>query len=120
MKEENKTTDYARKYFKECNIDYSTITREDINKLIVLLEWELKHHKHFRMKLSKIVHFNSDNGVFKHCYLYVNGGYFRRRQAIDFESKEWIGFAGWACTNNTQPFIKAFIAWCDLMTVKDL
>ena len=118
MSEIKITTDKARQYFKDCNIDYSKITRANIDLLIEFIEYNLKEHKHFPMRLSKIVHYDEDRLGFKHCYLYVNGDYFKKRQAISFEKEDWIGFAGWACTNNVQPFIEAFMRWCDLMKNK--
>lgn len=113
---ENKTTNYAREYFKKSKIVYQDITREDINKLIEFLETELKEHSHFPMRLSKIVHFKRNGNNFEHCYLYVNGSYFKKRQAISFEEENWIGFCGWACSNNAQPFIRAFLKWCDYLS----
>ncbi len=111
-----KTTNEARQYFKDCQIEYSEITRKDIDKLIQLIKEQLKEHKHFPMRLSKIVHFKSENGIFLSCYLYVNGRYFKKRQAISFEEEDWIGFAGWADSGNVQPFINAFAIWCDYIT----
>jgi hypothetical protein len=113
---ENKTTDYAREYFKKLGIVYQEITREDINKLIEFLEIELKEHSHSPMRLSKIVHFKKNGNIFEHCYLYVNGSYFKKRQAISFEEESWIGFCGWACSNNAQPFIRAFLKWCNYIS----
>ncbi len=116
--EKNKTTDYAREYFKKSEIVYEEITRREIDKLIEFIEIELKEHKHFPMRLSKIVRFSRKGYDFGQCYIYVNGSYFKKRQAISFEGEDWIGFCGWACSNNAQPFIIAFLNWCDYMKDK--
>ena len=113
-----KTTNEARQYFIDCGIVYAKITRKDIDRLIEILIELLKEHKHFPMRLSKIVHFKSDETGFKHCYLYVNGRYFKKRQAISFEKEDWIGFSGWADSGNVQPFINAFLIWCNEFTPK--
>ena len=114
------TTEDARKYFEEKGLSYKIVNRKNIDILIGFLNKELKEHdSNFPMRLSKIVHYNSYMkpcpSEMNHCHLYVNGGYFKKRQAISFEGNGFIGFAGWASTNNIQPFVRAFIKWCDWM-----
>jgi len=108
-------TDEARRRFKESGIIYKNITRQDIVMLENCIRAALENHTGLTMRLSKIVHFKEDATGFIGCNLYVNGNYFKRRQSISFESYEWIGFSGWASTNNTQVFVQAFDMWLYLM-----
>lgn len=55
------------------------------------------------------------NGELLHCYLYVNSHYFERRECISFNPDGFIGFAGWADQGNTNPILRAFVEWCDLV-----
>lgn len=38
-----------------------------------------------------------------------------RRECISFNADGWIGFAGWADQGNTNPILRAFIEWCDVL-----
>lgn len=64
---------------------------------------------------KKDVSFKPDGSI-ENCYLMVDSSYFKRREAISFNTQglngqEFIGFAGWDSTDNCQPFINAFIKW---------
>lgn len=98
----------SRDYFKKLELSYKD-SNEHLNRLKELLVDHFKCHKEFPMRLSKIVHFESEYST---IYLYVNGSYFKRRECISFNRDGFIGFAGWADSNNVQPILKAFNQWC--------
>lgn len=52
------------------------------------------------------------------AYLRVDGPYFTNREAISFNSDQFIGFAGWATDKNVKPFISAFVEWVDWFVAK--
>lgn len=55
------------------------------------------------------------NGSILECYLYVNSHYFTQRECISFNRDGFIGFAGWADQGNTNPILRAFLKWCDMV-----
>lgn len=118
--------EHAREHFQRCDLDYSMITLEDINKLIDMVSEELQsylgyggeHSKQMDMKVSKLR--KKDVKVLKNGLQYariqIDGSYFKRREAITFSSTGFIGFGGELSDVNVQPILKAFCRWCDSIT----
>ena len=110
----------ARNYFKDCGLDYNSITEGDILALVLLLNEEIKKSNNngevsierFTLSKKMDVKYKKD-GTLKTCFLFVNGSYFKNRECISFNEDEFIGFAGWASYNNVKPILRAFIKWCD-------
>ena len=110
----------ARELYKQSGISYSDIGSKDIAQLIDCIKNELNNSDNeLEMKLCKLrkndVTYKEDGSI-KNCYLMVDGAYFKRREAISFNTQsikgeEFIGFAGWAGGKNTEPFINAFETW---------
>jgi hypothetical protein len=110
----------ARELYSKSGISYSDIGSKEIGHLVECLKYELEgFESDLKMKLCKLrksdIEYNED-GTIKKCHLMVDGSYFKRREAISFNSKgtngsEFIGFAGWASTNNVKPMITAFEKW---------
>lgn len=116
MSEKDTDNKIARDYFKNSGLTYNDIGSKELYALIPFLKEELAKRKAFPMRLSrKVVMKITDTGRIKEAYLYVNGSYFRRREAISFNQDGFIGFCGWACTNNTIPFTNAFKRWVDYL-----
>ena len=67
-------------------------------------------HLSKRMDIKK-----KTNGSIVSCYLYLNSHYFTQREAISFNTAGFIGFAGWADQGNTNPLLRAFLKWCDMI-----
>lgn len=120
------TTEQARQYFKDKNLNYSKITYNDLTKLQLLLIDELnsyiindEHGKEmgmtFRTPLKKDIKVLVRSGL-QYAFLKVDGSYFEKREAISFNRDGFIGFAGWASSRNAQPMLRAFIRWCDEIT----
>lgn len=111
-----------REFYEKSSINYSDIGSKEIGKLISCIEQELDDSDNeLGMKVSKLrncdVSYNKDGSI-KNCYIMVDGSYFKRREAISFNTQdinggEFIGFAGWASTNNVKPFINAFKTWLE-------
>ena len=117
------TTQQARDYFNEKGLTYADITEGDILALVFLLNREIKQsvkdHETSTgtMHLSQKVNMKKrSNGTITECYLYMNSHYFTRRECISFNRDGFIGFAGWADHGNTNPILRAFLAWCDSLT----
>lgn len=117
------TNEEARQYFKSKGLDYSKITEGDILVLVMMLNKEIKKSNKEcetsmgTMRLSKKVDMRrKTNGSIICCYLYVNSHYFVRRECISFNHDGFIGFAGWADQENTNPILRAFIKWCDYLS----
>ena len=116
------TNDEARAKFKEYGLTYNDITDGDILTLIILLNREIKKSNKagetsvYTMRLSdKRVIKHNHNGTIKECYLYMNSHYFTQRECISFNRDGYIGFAGWADQGNTNPILRAFIEWCNIL-----
>lgn len=113
-------SDKARELYRLSEIKYSDIGSKEIAKLIECIKLELiNSDNELDMKICKLrkkdVAYAKDGGI-KNCYIMVDGAYFTRREAIYFNmrnkrSNGFIGFAGWASSNNTEPFINAFKTW---------
>lgn len=116
------STNEAREYFKSCGLTYDDITEGDLLTLVMLLNKEIKKSNKVgetsvnTMSLSKkIVFVNSPKQTMKRCFLYMNSHYFTQRECISFNEDGFIGFAGWADQGNTNPILRAFLAWCDVL-----
>ena len=116
------TTNEAREYFEKCGLSYDDVTEGDILVLVMFLNKEIKKSNKMgetsvsTMCLSKkIVFVNSPKQTMKRCFLYMNSHYFTQRECISFNEGGFIGFAGWADQGNTNPILRAFLAWCDVL-----
>ena len=119
-----KTRDEARARFAELGIEYGRIYEGDIEVLYMLTNKAVKRFANeppvkdsiTTMHMSKRVKVDKrTNGTIRGAYLFVNSYYFTQREAISFNPNGFIGFAGWASDNNVQPFLEAFMKWCDYM-----
>ena len=111
----------ARDAFASKGLTYRDITTGDILALIMMLNVALKAHNkavtsEIALRLSEKVDIKQNrDGTIRECYLYANGSYFTRREAISFNSDGFIGFCGWADPCNTRPFAETFVAWLDTL-----
>jgi len=115
------TNDEAREYFSSKGLTYNDITEGDILTLVMLLNKHIKaanndNETSAELTLSKkVVIKKKTNGTIDHAYLYVNAYYFTQRECISFNRDGFIGFAGWADQGNTNPILRAFLEWCDIL-----
>lgn len=119
------TKEEAREYFKNAGLTYKDITEGDILTLIMLLNREIKKSNKIgetsvnTMTLSKRIDLKKkSNGTIISCFLYVNSHYFERRECISFNADGFIGFCGWADVGNSNPILRAFREWVDVLKIK--
>ncbi len=124
----NLNREKAREYFQRCDLDYSMVALDDIDKLVQMVSEELQsylkfggeHAKGMDMKASKLR--KKDVKVLKdglqYARIQVDGSYFKRREAITFSSTGFIGFGGELDDKNVAPILKAFCKWCDYVSEK--
>jgi hypothetical protein len=119
--------DDARQYFKDKGLTYNALSVYTIDLLATMLQAEIMEmRKEAMIQLTDciLVRINPPNytkkqlrdNKFSQFELTVQGTYFDKREAITFNRDGFIGFAGWACTSNTKPFIDGFIKWCDYLS----
>lgn len=117
------STEEARQYFANKGLTYADITEGDILALVMLLNRHIKaankdNETSVEMHLSSKMNIKKrTNGSLLACYLYLNSYYFTRRECISFNEDGFIGFAGWADQGNTNPILRAFLEWCDILAV---
>lgn len=117
------TTEEARQKFKSMGLSYDILDEPKIRLLYSLLGDELKAFRkngedisNIKMARSrKLEVLVSNSGEFQYAFMYVNGSYFKRREAISFNPGGFIGFAGWAGSANVQPMLRAFTKWCQIL-----
>ena len=126
------TTDFARQKFIDKGLDYCDISESNFYRLVSMVCEELdkiSKDTNFRgihtMKISKRLkrdvptfYEEDDNAKMKNAFIKVSSHYFEGREAITFNQSGWIGFAGWADSNNITPFVNAFNRWVDTLEVK--
>jgi hypothetical protein len=109
--------DVVRKFFAESGVTYNQcfdnieILKECVNKELIKLD----ERGGLKMTLSKKkvkFRLKKDSRDIDCFFLRVDGPYFKDREAISFNVDGFVGFAGWASTDNTFPFIEGF---CDFI-----
>lgn len=111
------TTEEARNYFKELGLSYEKVFEADIWNLLAFVSGELANVDKSKDTLEmsiviESVKIDADCGGLNSAFFEVSGPYFERREGISFNRDGYIGFAGWASTNNLQPFVRGFMQWC--------
>ena len=125
----NLNREKAREYFQRCDLDYSMVTMNDIDKLVKLLDEELQlylviggeHAQQMNMKVSKLrkkdVKVLKKDGL-QYARIQIDGSYFERREGITFSHTGFIGFGCEFSDINVEPILKAFVRWCDYVSDK--
>lgn len=115
--------DDARQYFKDKGLTYDVLSTYTIDLLASIIQNEIMSMRKdqddcilLRINDCKYSKKQLKANKFDNAYLTVKGTYFDNREAISFNTDGFIGFAGWAGTKNTQPFINGFVKWCDKLT----
>jgi len=124
-------TDKARQSFIDAGLTYKDITESKFYLLLSLVAKELEHYETHTVKMfiSKRLKINmpvinlNKQGEMESAFIKVSSHYFEGREGISFNQANlvgncWIGFCGWACECNTEPFANAFIKWVELITRK--
>ena len=128
------TTDEAREYFKP--LTYDDLTEKNFNRLVAILtevlgkwnrhELEFRNkwghgnnylmtiHEHKRFGRYPGTRFVNKNGK-KEAFIIVKCDNYSYREGISFNKDGFIGFAGWADSDNVRPFLDAFEQWVDIL-----
>lgn len=113
-----KGRDFARHQFKRCGLDYQSIGSKEFFKLIWFLHNQFKSSSsELKLKVSTRLkkynpEFNCDAyGTMKSGFIRCDSHYFEGREAISFNEDGYIGFCGWADTENTKDILIAFYKW---------
>ena len=114
----------ARKVWEESGYDYYVLTDNNLLELIRRSNANLDNHRvkevpefkmwlHYNTKRHGSIYYDSysENRRLIWVEITVDGSYFKNREAITFNSDGFVGFAGWACDTNAEPFVNAFIDW---------
>lgn len=121
--------DKARKKFIDAGLSYKNIGSKEFYLLVNILTDELAKYTDkdgviLPMTISKkpkrnapVINFDAE-GCLKNAFIKVDSFYFDGREAISFnqmnlKNEFWIGFAGWADSDNVKPFTTAFEKWVD-------
>lgn len=116
--------DEARQYFKDKGLTYDVLSVYNIDLLADMIQAEIMKMRMIMRDDCILVRINNPKYTkkqlkedkFEWFELTVKGEYFDQREAVCFGRDGFIGFAGWACTANTKPFIDGFIKWCDYLS----
>lgn len=118
---ENMTANQARDFFEKSGLSYSDINADSIKALIQFIKFELESNPtDLQMKINEVFQCLITEKGITNAFIYVDGDYFKKREAISFNENGFIGFGGWASSKNLHPIVKGFINWCDtIKTLKD-
>lgn len=114
------TTDEARAAFAASGLTYADITHSRFLELATAVQRCLESDPGtVGLRLSrKMVYLPSPGtGGMTEAYLYVDGDYFHKREAISFNRDGFIGFAGWSSTANCRPLLEGFRIWVGKLTL---
>ena len=105
----------AREYFKRAVLKYETLTQRDIVVLRNMINSEFRAENYMDYDLIKClpkIDIKMKASGFIDCaFIYCKADNFDKREAVSFNTDGFIGFAGWASSNNTAPILEAFVKW---------
>ena len=114
------TGDAARQAFKDKGLSYSDLDMSDIEilrdmvlKSLTSDEYKSLFRGTYRINKRIIGKKVDSKDRLKEAYIECRADYFKKREAISFNSDGFIGFAGWSSSGNLAPIIKGFYAWLD-------
>lgn len=115
---EFKTTEEARAAFAASGLTYADITQARFLELALVVSLCLESDPGtavLRLSTKMVYVPCPGTGGLTEAYLYVDGDYFHKREAISFNADGFIGFAGGSSTNNCRPFLRGFELWLERM-----
>lgn len=119
------TSEEARELWKESGLDYNILTEKNLRALATMMEQRFVKARvdgtfdnRFylsvtRQKGNRLYNMDSKEGAY--AEIQVDGPYFREREGITFNRDGFIGFAGWASSNNVKPILSAFQEWVETL-----
>lgn len=113
------TRDEARQAFADAGLTYNVINKETLQRLRALINQHMADSGCFRgtfrcwqRGLIRITQW----GIY--AEIKCRSDYWDSREAVSFNTDGFIGFAGWADNQNTQPVLSGFMAWVKELTAK--
>jgi hypothetical protein len=106
------TNDDARDIFEKSSMTYKDITKENLERLRDIINIEMIESGNFDNTFrcnDKVELIITGNRFF--AGLTCRSHYFNDREAVSFNCDGFVGFAGWASTDNVQPILKGFERW---------
>ena len=102
--------DDARKMFSDAGLSLSHLSREDLKRLAVAIDVEMKaaglmkgtYRCNQRIGLR---------GWPEWAEIGCRSYYFEKREAVTFNRDGFVGFAGWADETHVQPILAGFSKW---------
>lgn len=118
------TNDEARDLFADSGLTYDDLDRPAFEALQAFADIELarcrldpKSPLQRSLRMARRITSNIDlGGGIKSAELFVNGCYFKNREAFTFNAGGYIVVAGWADSKNLRPFLVAFGQWVEWLS----
>ena len=113
-------TKEARVLWSESGLQFNKLSKPNLQRLRCLVNDQLLKHtvlKEFKCNQRWV--FGGQPGQ-EWATLKCSAFYFENRQCISFEPNGFVGFAGWASSDNVQPILIGFCNWLDEMAVEQL
>ncbi|SEG13810.1 hypothetical protein [Marinobacterium lutimaris] len=109
--------DEARNKFAEAGLNYSDLTRQNLQQLRNLINQEMIDSGlikgSYRCRQRPVFRPDAKRGLF--AQIQCRAFYFDDREAVSFNHTGFIGFAGWADDSNIQPVLSGFCKWVEAM-----
>ncbi len=104
-----KTNDEARKLIADAGITRENITEEQLILLWVELDKKLQDSKNYNNTYRMNARINT-------YYMTCRTHQWENREAISFNRDGFIGFAGWADSNNIRPILDGVESWLNKLS----
>jgi len=98
------TTDDARKAIKDAGITVNNVTLDQLDMLWYRLSTALRNSGNYNGTYAM-------NPLTDPMYMTCKTEQWGNREAVSFNRDGFIGFAGWADSNNIKPIINAVESW---------
>lgn len=111
--------DAARERYAVSGLSYNNFF-DNKDLLVNEIQKELDRHAcngGLKMALYKKIDSRFEKGTrnIECFFIYVNGPYFKKREAISFNPEGFIGFSGWASDSNAAPIVNGFLSALSLI-----
>lgn len=103
------TNDDVRKILADKNITTDNVTQKQLQELHDILSRKLPESGCFRGGFEMNPMQLDENMKFMTC----RADYFKEREAVSFNRDGFIGFAGWASSNNVKPILEGVVEWAN-------
>ena len=106
---EIKTTDHARELIAAAGINIENVTEEQLEMLWYKLSTSLRNSGNYNNSYRM-------NALIDYKYMTCRTEQWDDREAVSFNRDGFIGFAGWADSNNIKPILEGVGDWLDAIS----